>query len=499
MKAKVAKKKETEGVKAVNMPDPAETQDHHAREVFLTRSLGRLIAENALPAVASMLFMAFYQIVDGMMVGRRLGPEAMASVNVLYPIVALLAGLGVMIGVGGNARIAVLLGKGETHRAGRILGLILSLGISLGVTGTLAALLLRPQILGILGTSGQLGIYAGDYLKGLAPFFVFLILTFILEQSLRNDGQPNLASGVMAGCALLNIGLDYVFLFVLNLGIAGAAMASGISQGIGTLVFLGYFLQKKKNRKGGLVPESPEWTLHTLQAVGTNGFSEMFNSLAMGITTFLLNRIIIAHVGSLGVAAFTLVQYLLMLGAMVIIGIGNGAQPIFSYNHGAGSHHRVRGALHRVMAVALGVGGLIFLLMTWQMETVARLFIPDHQEALALTMEVAGVVRWSMLFMPAAMLGSMFFTALEQAGRSMVIAAAHSLVLPVMGLAVFPLIMGASGIWTALVFADGAAALVAVGCLIRAEQGMTVNQPMTRNDVHQKDRGTLTVQEEGTA
>ncbi len=433
------------------------------RDEFLTHPLGRLIRKHALPAVASMMFMAFYQIADGIMVGRSLGPEALASVNILYPILALLAGLGVMIGVGGNARIAVLLGAGESRKASRVLGLIVTLGIGLGIVGSLASLGLMPQILVLLGTSGQLGFFAGGYLKGLLPFFAFMILVFILEQSVRNDGRPNLASGIMAACALLNIGLDYLFLFVLEFGITGAALATGLSQSIGALIFAAYFLKKTLGNQPGLCFAKPEINRTNLWAVVVNGSSELFNSLATGVTIFLFNRMILIHVGDLGVAAYALVQYLMMLGMMVVVGICNGTQPIFSYNHGAGKHRRVKGALWRVAALCTGVGAVVFFLMGWQAEPMAALFLPEHPEALALTLEVAWLVRWSMFFMPAAMLGSVYFTALEQAGKSLSVAVSRGLLMPVLGLALFPAWWGATGIWITPAFAEGVAVLVAAG------------------------------------
>ena len=432
---------------------------------FLTAPLGKLIVRNATPAVASMLFMAFYQIVDGMMVGRRLGPEALASVNVLYPILALLVGFGVMIGVGGNARIAVLLGGGQNREAGRVLGLVVLLAVGIGLVGTVAVLLLMPMILTMLGTSGSLGLYAADYLKGMLPFFVFLILFFVLEQSLRNDGQANLASGVMAFCSVLNIALDYLFLYVLNLGIMGASLASGMSQTLGVFIFVGYFAQKHFHNKGGLRIRKPGFQWSTVWAIAVNGSSEMLNSLAMGITTFFLNRALLAHIGSLGVAAFTLVQYLLMLGAMVIMGVGNGTQPILSYNYGAGQHDRVKGVFWRVMGVSLVMGTFFFWMMTWGMEILTLWFVDGHRETLVLTMEAAQTMRWSMLLKPLAMMVSIYFTALEQARWSLIIALCHSLMLPLLGLALFPRWWGASGIWNALVFADGVAVLVAAGCL----------------------------------
>ena len=443
-----------------------EMQDmDHTREEFLTQPLGRLLSKHTVPAIVSMLFMAMHQVIDGIMVGRSLGPDAMASVNILYPVVALLAGLGLMIAVGGNARIAVLLGAGQNHQASRLLGLVVSLGAGVGIAGSLASIVFMPQILNVLGTSGEMGRFAAEYLRGLLPFFVFMILIVTLVQSVRNDGQPGLASGVMIVCALANIGLDYLFLFVYEMGIAGAALATGLSQTMGALVFLAYFLKKTLAQRPGLVLALPEFSRVNAQAVVVNGSSEFFNSLAAGVTTFLFNHQILAHVGPLGVAAFTLVQYILMIGMFVVTGIGSGAQPVFSYNHGAGLQHRVRGALWRVSGLSTLVGAAIFGVMSWQTPLLAGLFLPDNPEALMVTLEVADLVRWSMLFMPLAMLGSIYFTAIEQAASSLLVALVRGFVIPVLGLMILPGLWGPAGIWITPLLAEGLAVLVAAGCL----------------------------------
>jgi len=333
------------------------------------------------------------------------------------------------------------------------------------------AALLMPRLLSVLGTSGLLGYYAGGYLKAILPFFTCLVLTFILEQAVRNDGSPNLAGAVMALCALLNIALDYLFLFVLDFGIAGAAIASGISQSLGALVFVGYFLRKILKKAPGLRPAFPDLRFSTIRRICVNGSSEMFNSLSMGITTFLFNRLILAHVGPMGVAALTVVQYPVMLGVMIIMGIGNGAQPIFSYNHGAGRGDRVKGTLIRISAVSGLVGLLLFILMLLQAEAVAALFLPGHPDAVALTGTVSRLVSWSMLFMPLGMVFSVYFTALEQAGKSLLIALCRGLLLPVFGLAVFPYFIGVTGIWITPLFTEAAAFLVATGALILSRPG----------------------------
>lgn len=297
-----------------------------------------------------------------------------------------------------------------------------------------------------------------------------MILLVTLVQSVRNDGQANLASMVMAGCAVLNIALDYLFLFVLGTGIAGAAMATGIAQSLGALVLLGYFVKKTMAKSHGLRLAKPVFSLPILQAVVVNGSSEFFNNIAAGVITFMFNRAILLHVGALGVAAFSLVQYLLMLGIFIITGIGSGTQPIFSYNHGAGLHERVRGTLWRVGIAASLVGVAVFLLMAWRTPQLASLFLPGEPEAVALTIEVANFVRWSMLFMPLAMLGSMYFTALEQAGRSLIIAACRGLILPAAGLLAFPALWGAAGIWVTPLFAEALTLMVVIACFVKLPQ-----------------------------
>ena len=439
----------------------------NGRETFLTQPIGRLIAQNAIPAVTSMLFMAVYQVTDAMLVGRRLGPEALAAVNILYPVLALFVGLAVMIAVGGSTKIAVLLGAGEEIKAGRILGKITVMGLALGVTGSLMVVLNLPRILALLGTSGDLGTLAGAYLNSLYPFFAMMILQLILEQAVRNDGRANLATAVMVSMALLNILLDYLFLFVLNKGIAGAALATGIAQSIAASIFVLYFVSKAVQRRPGLRIYRPMWKLSDTREVLTNGSSELFNSLALGVTTFLFNRVILSHVGTLGVAAFSLVQYVILFGMTVLLGLSMGSQPIISYNYGAGLSARVRETLSRLMTYSLLAGALFFLVLHLQTGPLIALFIKDSPEAMEMALQVAGLMRWSVLLMPVGIVGSMFFTAIEKAGKSLIVAVCRSLVFTVVGLTLFPLMWQETGIWITPIFSEGATASITAFLMYR--------------------------------
>jgi putative MATE family efflux protein len=442
--------------------------ENPTRFKLLNTPINKLIKENAIPAVLSMLFMAFYQIVDGIMVGQRLGSDAIGAVNILYPIFAFMAGIGIMIGVGGNAKIAVLLGSDHHKKAGRILSLIVLLGALLGITLSILNVIFMSDILQFLSFSSEnLGGLAGEYLIGFIPFYGLMLITFILEQSIRNDGKPNLSSMVMVMCALLNIGLDYVFLYVFNLGIIGASLASGLSQSVGALIFLSYFIIKTIKKETGLVFCQPDYSRSTLTSIFTNGSSELLNNLSVGLTTLLFNTMILSYVGEKGVSAFALVQYLLMLGFFIVIGIGNGCQPIYSYNYGAKKFVRSKKALINSTIIASTVGVILFVAISFWAEPLTMLFIKDEYSVVILSVEIAMFMRWSMLFMPFVVIVSMYFTAIEKAKNSLIIALLRGLILPIAGLLTLPVVIGTKGIWMTPFISESITLIVTIVLLLQ--------------------------------
>jgi len=437
------------------------------RENYLTKPLGRLIFRNSMPAILSMLVMCLYQIVDGIFLGRKLGPEALASVNLLYPIFVILIGLAVMIGIGGNARIGVLLGADDRHNAGKTLSLILYLGTGLGVIGSLITFLALPTIPSLLGAYGILADFANEYLTAIFLFFTPMILSFILEQATRNDGRPVFATIVMVSTTLLNILLDYLFIFSLDMGISGAAIATGIANACAAVVFLGRFGLKTLRRSQGLIFHSPGGGIRVLGKIAYNGSSEMMNELAGGVTTFLYNRTILAMLGAIALASFTIVHYLVIIGMMLLIGLGTGSQPIIGYNHGAGKTHRVRAVLKRLLAVGFMLGVAFFVLLQTQAEPMTRLFIPHHPETLLMTIEISRFVSIALLFMPIGIISSMFFTSLLKAGNSLILSIARGFVFTVLGILILPRFLGATGIWLTPVLAEGLTGMLAITLLVR--------------------------------
>jgi len=456
----------------MNQTDDLSYKDS-ARETFLNSPLTPLIVRNAFPAVGAMLIMSLYQIVDGIMVGRRLGPEAIASVNIIYPVLAVFVALAAMIGAGGNARLANLLGAGDERGAGSVLSIIVLLGVITGISGTIFTLFAAHPLLLLLGTSGASEVMSGEYLHALAPFFLPMILSFIFEQSMRNDGRGFLATIVMVVLALLNIALDYVFLYIFDMGLGGAAYATGISHSLGACVFLGYFFRKMFLKKAGLRFRTPEKIRETVTITAANGFSEFFNNAAAGITIFLFNRNILRTVGLNGVAAFSLMQYISVVGLMFLLGLNNGVQPILSYNHGAGMTSRVRGTLLRLMTAGLCTGLLFWIILCFFSGPLIGLFIKEHPAVIELTIHVSRMVSWSMIPLCFGVIGSMYFTALEYAGTSLIISAARSLVFIVIGLFLLPPVLGTDGIWLTPLFSELLTAVLTVLLILLTNVSLT--------------------------
>ena len=410
---------------------------------MLHAPVGRLLWKNATPAVAAMFMSALYQIIDGIMVGRRLGPDALAAVTIAYPVIALLVGLAVMIGTGGNARIAVLLGRRRPVAARRVLSLLVALGCGLGVGGGILVYAFGTPLTAALGAEDAVRSLALIYLFSLTPFFAGFILSFILEQSLRNDGRGSLAGIVMASAAVLNVVLDYLFLFPLNMGIAGAALASGISMTLAATVFVIMLVR----RTGTLYLVKPRLSVRLMAVIAANGSSELLSALAMGVVTLLFNRTLMRTSGSDGVAAFAVVQYLLMLSAVFLGGLAAGGQPIIGINHGAGQAHRVRATLIRMIGAGVVISLVLMVVGRAFAPAIARLFVPDHPAAVSVVSDALRLVAWSLVVMPLGTLGSAFFTALERPVPSLVVAALRSLALPLVFLVLFPKALGPVGVW----------------------------------------------------
>ncbi len=406
------------------------------------------------PTLLGMVFSIVFNVTDGIFVGRGIGSLALAAVNVVAPVFMISGGISLMLGMGGSVVASIHLSKDNLKTARMVTTQSVCAAV-VSMAAFAAVLLLFPQpILRFFGCSDTMMPYASDYLKVFAPFAVVNGIILSSCFFIRLDGAPKFAMAANIVGALLNIFLDWLFIFPLQWGLHGAALATGIAMSVESLGLLAYLLLPKHRLHFGRVKLSTlrAW-MHTLRNCGYMcklGFSTMLAQLAVALMVICGNNIFVRLTGDTGVAAFSVVCYLSPIVFMVYDAIAVAAQPIQSYNYGAGALARSWKALKLALATGVGYGALIVLLTTVFARPVASLFIAESDPAHALAVE--GMRLFSLAFIPMAVsiVTMGFFQSVEKVRQATVISTLRGFVLMLLCFFGMTLLWGEVGAWLAI-------------------------------------------------
>jgi len=381
-----------------------------------------------IPSLVGLIAMTSASLVDGIFIGNYVGVTALAAINLIIPILTLLSGVGIMLSIGGSVRGGKYLGEGDTAAASAIFSKVL---LVLGLYGMVVLLLgfvFKESLFAGLGASKELFPIMSEYYLVILPFVLVQLMMVALYFFMRLDDFPRLAATALAVGALLNITLDYVFIAVFEWGLAGAALATGLSQALSLLVMIAYFFSPSRMLQVNLIQKN--WG-EVFQAA-YNGLSEFINEISGAIIAFICNWMLIQRVGIDGVAAITVVNYLFLVGFMMFFAISDSVQVMISQNYGAGKHDRIRGFL-KISALAIATLSLSFILvLTTVSEPLIYLFVDnrDSPEMVALAKELVTYVWPLFLFSGFNMLISGYLTAIHLPLQSGVVALCRSLILP---------------------------------------------------------------------
>ncbi len=303
--------------------------------------IGKLLFHYSFPAIVGMVVMATYNIVDTIFVGM-LGSEAIAALSIAFPLQMLLGAVGIGTGIGAASLISRSLGAGDVREAERAAGQVITLALVFGLlTALLGSLYLRP-LLGFVGTRPELMSLTEEYLQVITSGSVMFFLIMIMNNLLRAVGNPLLSMKIMIISALTNIALDPIFIFLLEMGVRGAAVATVISKVFGVAIMCYYFFAGKSPLQITLANLRPRLT--TIMNVYRIGFPAMIMQLSINISLIIANYILAGH-GHIPVAVMGIIFRLKMFAVMPVIGISQGLLPIIGYNYGAGNLVRIREAL----------------------------------------------------------------------------------------------------------------------------------------------------------
>lgn len=385
-------------------------------------------------AFGSAMLAAVYSLVDMAMVGQYQGPDGAAALAVVAPVWNILYSLGMLTGMGGSVLYSAYRGQGRVREANRVFT------VALGTTVVIACL-----------------VWAGLVVWEV-PLF---LLNQMLAAFLRNDGRPALATGAVVAGGVFNVFGDYYLVFVADLGILGAGIATCMGAGIAVLLMATHFLSRKSTLRlvrGGR-------TLPTVGKIGVTGFSAFFVDIAMGILTILFNRQIMAWLGTDALAVYGVLVNVSTLVQCCGYSVGQAAQPILSQNHGARQGARILGVLRYALytAAAFGVGWTVVLLLFPQ--PLITLFMVPTDQVLAIAPGILRTYGLSFLLLPFNVFSTYYFQAVLRPGSAFGVSVARGLVVSGGLILALPTLFGGQALWWAMPVTEGVVALGAAALM----------------------------------
>lgn len=413
-------------------------------KLLLTGEIPRLFMKYALPGVAGLLFLGIQSVIDGIVLGRFVGANALASVNLVLPCYSLISAFAIVMGIGGQTLVSISLGRGDKQEANNALRSVFVFLLGMSVVVSLVIFLSAGKIASFLGANEVLLPDAVHYIRALVPFFPLLCAMFFGDYIIKAMGHPLYATSVMGMTVVLNIVLDLVFVAVLGWGVMGAGLATGIAFTMGAC----FNVPRLFSCHEVVAVQRGRYDRRLVWNAFYNGSSEGMSELSVAITVFLFNITMMRYLGESGVAAFTAINYILFIGTTVFLGISDGIIPIIGYNYGARQQERIKSILKLAARTNSLIGIGLFLLLLLFGEQVIGLFFKDHgSEAFEIASRGVSIYCFAFLLCGLNILASSYFTAIGNAKISIIISVLRGLVFVGIGILVLPAVFGIDAIW----------------------------------------------------
>lgn len=381
-----------------------------------------------LPSLAGLMAMTTANIVDGIFIGNYVGATALAAVNLVIPFLGILFGITLMLTMGGTVRAGRYIGQGDTAAAGAIFSKTLLAVVFLALLVSAFGLLFETYLLTGLGGSDEVLPLMQTYFRIIIGFIWAHLLAVVMYFFVRVDGYPVLAGLSLVVGAGINIGLDYLFVVRCNWGIAGAAWATGISQGLPFLILCSYFFLPLRRLR--FDPRQRKW--RELFGSAFNGLSEFINEISASIIALMLNWMFMIRSGVQGVAAITVITYLMFIGLMLVFSIGDAQGVLVSQNYGAKNLRRIRAFFLICLLAALVIASVCISFLFFYPQLLVHAFLPaNEREVIALTLDILGMFWPVFAVNGVSLIISSYLTALNLPVPSAIIALSRSLILPV--------------------------------------------------------------------
>ncbi|MCC2707733.1 MATE family efflux transporter [Intestinibacter bartlettii] len=422
----------------------------------------------ALPSIVMMVFTSIYGIVDGTFVSNFVGKTPFAAVNLVWPFLMILGAFGFMIGTGGSALVAKTLGENKKEDANRYFTMLITLVVILGVLLTIIGLIVLRPLSSALGASGQMLEDCVTYGRTLMIFNTAFMLQSVFQSLFITAEKPRLGLIMTVAAGLTNMVLDALFIAVFKWGLVGAALASGLSQCIGGILPLIYFLSSKNDTPLKFVKTKMEGKV--LLKACANGASELMTTVSSSLVSMLYNFQLMRLAGQNGIAAYGAVMYVEFAFIAVFIGYSIGTAPIVSYHYGSENHNEVKNMLQKSFKIMSILGITMMVLAQILASPLAKVFVGYDKQLFDMT--VHGFRLFSFYFILAGIniYASSFFTALNNGMISAIISFSRTLGFETLAVIILPIFLQLDGVWLAITVAEICAFVISISFLIAKKE-----------------------------
>lgn len=416
-----------------------------------------------LSPVIMMVFTSIYGVVDGFFISNYVGKIPFAAINLVYPFIMILGGMGFMIGTGGSALVAITLGEGAAERANRYFTMLVRLTVILGVVLSAVGIVFIRPISFLLGAKESMIEDCVLYGRIVLIFNTAFMLQNVFQTFLTTAEKPKLGLVMTVLAGFTNMTLDALFIAVFRWGVAGAALATGFSQCIGGLLPLVYFIRPNKSLLR-LTRTKPEGRI--LLKACVNGSSELMSNISMSLVSMLYNYQLLRFAGENGVAAYGTLMYIQFIFIAIFIGYTIGTAPVISYHYGAQNHGELKSLLCKSLILMTAGGILMKFLAQALAGPLSGIFVGYDMELFEMTKHAFKLFSFSFILAGINIFASSFFTALGNGGISAAISFLRTLVFQMLSVLILPILFELDGIWWAITVAEVFAFVISAAFLI---------------------------------
>lgn len=422
-----------------------------------TEKIGRLLKQYALPAIIAQTASSLYNMVDSIFIGQGVGPLAISGLAVTFPLMNLSTAFGTLVGAGAATMLSVLLGQKNYKAANKVLGNVVTLNVILGFLFMVVALAFIDPILYFFGASENTLPYAKEYIKIILYGNIVTHLYFGLNAAMRSSGNPKKAMALTIFTVVFNTILDPIFIFVLDMGIAGAAWATVLAQTAAMILVMKHFSDRSRafHFEKGIF----RLDLRVAKDSLTIGMGPFLMNTAACLVTLFINQQLRDYSGDLGIGSYGICNRFIFMFIMICMGLNQGMQPIAGYNYGAKLYSRVKEVFWMTAKLGTIVTTICFCIGMFIPRLAAGIF--THDEAL-LNMSAEGMRILTIGFpiVGFQMIGTNFFQCLGMVKKSIILSLSRQLLFLLPLLYTLPLWMGAKGVWMSFPISDVLSALL---------------------------------------